>query len=41
MSKIKQEVMDYLERHNLSEIPEGVTFDDVYQDNLKAKENKW
>lgn len=40
MSKIKQEVLDYLERHNLEEIPEDVSFDDIFQDNLRAKENK-
>lgn len=37
MSKIKDELLDYLERHDLEEVPEGVSLDDIVQDNMKAK----
>lgn len=33
MGKIKDEILDYCERHGLSEPPEGVTLEEIIKEN--------
>lgn len=33
MGAIKEQLLEYLERHNLEEVPEGVSIDDVIKEN--------
>lgn len=37
MSKIKEAILEYLERHNLEELPDGITMEDIANDLLEDK----